>query len=163
MAGNRGLVYLRVMRAASGVLYDAGFEFEFGKGCILRQGDDAAIISSGRGVHEAVAAAAECDKRGLKVEVVDMPSLDEKLLLELYDSGKLLCFAEQNNGYLWRNFQAGLFKRGGPIAPDRAFAVNTLDPQGRPRFIHSGTYDQLLSAFGLAPAQLAQALVGRLQ
>ena len=62
MAGNRGLVYLRVMRAASGVLYDPDYKFSFGQGCYLRRADaDAAVIvSSGRGVHEALAAAAEC-------------------------------------------------------------------------------------------------------
>ena len=164
MAGNKGLVYLRIMRAASAVLYAPDFEFEFGKGSVLRQGasDAAAIISSGRGVHEAMAAAAECEKSGLGVSVVDMPSIDEALLLELYDSGKLLCFAEQNNGYIWRKFQAALFRRGTPIDPRRSFAVNALDSEGKPHFIHSGTYVQLLNAFGLTPAQLAESLARRL-
>lgn len=165
MAGNKGLVYVRVMRAPSGTLYDKTFEFEFGRGYALRRGvDDAAVIvSGGRGVHEALAAADECARQGVKVGVVDMPSIDEALLVELYDSGKLLCFAEQNNGYLWRNFQTTLFKRRDNIATGRAFAVNTLDEDGRPRFIHSGTYEQLLSAFGLAPSQLAGAITRRLK
>ncbi len=120
------------------------------------------IVGSGRGVHEALAAAAECEKHGLQVGVVDMPSIDEKLMLELYDSRKPLCFAEQNNGYIWRHFQTALYKHRSSIDPSRAFAVNTLDSEGKPRFIHSGTYDQLLSAFGLAPSQLALALTRRL-
>jgi transketolase len=165
MAGNRGLVYLRIMRAASAVLYDADYQFEFGKGSFLRRGDgDAAVIvSSGRGAHEALAAAAECEKRGVGVSVVDMPSIDEALLLSLYDSGKTLCFAEQNNGYIWRHFQTALFRRGRVISPERCFAVNTLDEAGQPRFIHSGTYAQLLAAFGLAPADLAVSVTRRLQ
>lgn len=165
MAGNRGLVYLRVMRAASGVLYDDDFEFEFGRGYrpLSESNGAAVIVSSGRGVHEAIAAAGECAKHGLRIGVVDMPSIDERLLLELYDSGKLLCFAEQNNGYIWRNFQTALFRRGSPISPDRAFSVNTLDGDGKARFIHSGTYNQLLTAFGLAPSQLALALSRRLK
>jgi len=57
------------------------------------------IVSSGRGVHEALAAADLCG-----AGVVDMPSIDDQLLLELYDSGKALFFAEQNNGYIWQNF-----------------------------------------------------------
>jgi len=165
MAGNRGLLYVRIMRAASGVLYDPDFEFVYGKGYVLRQGpaDSAVIVSSGRGAHEAMVAAEECQKRGVGVGVVDMPSIDEALLLELYDSGKLLCFAEQNNGYIWRNFQSALFRRGAAIDPKRAFAVNTLDSEGKPHFIHSGTYAQLLNAFGLAPSQLAAALARRMQ
>jgi len=165
MAGERGLVYVRVMRAPSGTLYDKTFEFEFGKGYTLRRGaeDAAVIVSSGRGVHEALAAAAECAQQGVSVGVVDMPSIDQALLLELYDSGKLLCFAEQNNGYIWRNFQTTLFKQRDRIETCSAFAVNTLDREGRPRFIHSGTYGQLLSAFGLAPSQLAEAIARRLK
>jgi deoxyxylulose-5-phosphate synthase len=153
------------MRAPSGTLYDKTFEFEFGKGYTLRRGaeDAAVIVSSGRGVHEALAAAAECAQQGVSVGVVDMPSIDQALLLELYDSGKLLCFAEQNNGYIWRNFQTTLFKQRDRIETCSAFAVNTLDREGRPRFIHSGTYGQLLSAFGLAPSQLAEAIARRLK
>jgi transketolase C-terminal domain/subunit len=164
MAGNRGLVYVRIMRAGSGVLYDPGYVFDFGKGAVLRQSpnDAAVIVSSGRGVHEALAASAECERQGLKVGVVDMPSVDEGLLVELYDSGKLLCFAEQNNGYLWRNFQTTLFRRRSEIDTRRSFAVNALDESARPRFIHSGTYEELMQAFGLRPAQLAQAITRRL-
>jgi transketolase len=163
MAGNRGLIYVRIMRAGSGVLYDSGYEFDFAKGYILRQSaeDAAVIISSGRGVHEALAAAAECEARGVKVGVVDMPSVDEALLVELYNSGKLLCFAEQNNGYLWRNFQKSVFRQVQNIDTRRAFAVNALDEDGQPRFIHSGMYEQLLGAFGLSPSQLAEAIIQR--
>ena len=163
MAGNRGLVYLRIMRAGSGVLYDQDFEFDFAKGYALRQSakDAAVIISSGRGVHEALAAAAECDARGIQVGVVDMPSVDEALLVELYNSGKLLCFAEQNNGYLWRNFQKSVFRQVHEIDTSRSFAVNAQDENGQPRFIHSGMYEQLLEAFGLAPSQLAESIIRR--
>jgi transketolase len=166
MDGNRGLVYLRMMRAPSGVLYDPGFVFEYGKGCVVRQRpqDTAVIVSSGRGVHEAVAAAAECEKVGLSVGVVDMPSLDEALLLKLYCSRKVLCFAEQNNGYLWQNFLKIVYRHrkwGGGSDMARVLALNTLDAEGSPRFIHSGTYGELLSAFRLAPPQIAQAVADR--
>jgi transketolase C-terminal domain/subunit len=164
VAGNRGLVYVRIMRAGSGVLYDSGYEFEFGKGSFLHGGgkDDAAvIISSGRGTHEALAAAAECEARGVQVGVVDMPSVDEALLVELYNSGKLLCFAEQNNGYLWRNFKKSLFRQVQRIDTSRSFAVNAKDADGQLRFIHSGMYEQLLDAFGLAPVQLAENITRR--
>jgi len=90
MEGNRGLVYLRVMRTGSAVIYGGDYSFEFGKGHILRQGATAMIVSSGRGVHEALAAADLCG-----AGVVDMPSIDDQLLLELYDSGKALFFASR--------------------------------------------------------------------
>ncbi|MEA2541615.1 MAG: transketolase, partial [Acidobacteriaceae bacterium] len=54
-------------------------------------------------VHEALAAAKKCADSGIAVGVVDMPSIDEKLLLDLYNSGQWLVLAEQNNGYIWQN------------------------------------------------------------
>src|SRR4029077_18550042 len=69
--GNRGLVYLRVMRTESAVLYRPDYEFRFGRGWRLRENDGelATIVSSGRAVHEALAAAAVCAKRGFEVGV----------------------------------------------------------------------------------------------
>jgi hypothetical protein len=44
---------------------------------------------------------------------------------------------------------------------DKIVAINTLTAEGKPRFIHSGTYEELLPAFGLAPLQLAEAVRDR--
>jgi transketolase len=164
MDGNRGLVYVRVMRTDSPVLYGGDYTFEFGKGHVLREtpDDTAAVISSGRGVHEALAAADQCAKAGLRLTVVDMPSIDEDLLLRLHGSGKPLFFAEQNNGYIWQNFLKVLYRHGpSPVDMSRVFTINTLGPDARPRFIHSGTYDELLNAFGLTPAKIAAAVSAR--
>src|SRR6185436_13175221 len=47
MEGNRGLVYVRVMRTSSAVIYAEDYSFEFGKGHILRQtAEDRAIVIS---------------------------------------------------------------------------------------------------------------------
>jgi transketolase len=167
MAGNRGLLYVRVMRTPSAVIYDSSYTFKLGKGHVLRESerDAAVIVSSGRGVHEALAASAACAERGIAVGVVDMPSIDEDLLIRLYDSGKIVCLAEQNNGYILQNLLKILFRRRkaagqgvGHILP-----INTLDSSGRPRFIHSGTYEELIQAFGLTPAQIASAIAEKVR
>jgi Transketolase len=160
MAGNRGLIYLRVMRTESAVLYPMEYEFDFGKGNWLRKGpsDHAVIISSGRGVHEALAAAEKLEKRGIRASVVDMSSLDDALFIELAQSGKPLVFAEQNNGYLWQNFLKAVYRHRGS-SPDNALSqvttISTLDPQGKAQYIHSATYEQLIEAFGLTPEAIA--------
>ena len=162
MEGNRGLLYVRVMRTPSAVLYPGDYQFQFGRGYILRQSADdrAVIISSGRGVHEALGAALICAAAQLPVRVVDMPSIDENLLLELYDWGKPLVIAEQNNGYIWQNFLKVLGRHGNRgIDPSRIIAVNTLDDNGRARFIHSGTYEELVDVFGLSAQKLAHRIM----
>jgi transketolase len=161
MQGNRGLVYLRVMRTPSAVLYPGDYQFEFGKASTLRQMPDekAVIVSSGRQVHEALAAAEVCAARGVEVGVVDMPSIDEHSLLHLHGSHKLLFIAEQNNGYIWQNFLKILYRHG--KTSDRIVAINALTAEGKPQFIHSGTYEELVPAFHLSPSQLADAIVSR--
>lgn len=164
MDGNRGLLYVRVLRTPSAVLYDSDYAFEFGKGSVLHQSDNehAVIVSSGRGVHEALAASAECRKRGIDVGVVDMPSIDEDLLLGLCESGKLIYLAEQNNGYILQNLLKLMYRRDPERARaglGRVVAVNTLDSAGRPQFIHSGTYEELIAAFRLSAAHLADAII----
>ncbi len=163
MQGNRGLVYLRVMRTESGVLYGSDFEFSFGEGYRLRAKDEeqAVIISSGRGVHEALAAAAVCSNRGIETGVVDMPSVDNRLLMELCASGKLLIFAEQNNGYLWQSFLKVLYHNRKSANADvlkRVLTINTLTADSKPQFIHSATYEELIAAFGLTPEAIAGAI-----
>ena len=166
MEGNRGLLYVRVMRTASAILYDGDYTFEFGKGHVLKQhaGDRAVIVSSGRGVHEALTAAALCANDGLHVGVVDMPSIDEALLVELMESGKIVCLAEQNNGYILQNLFKTLFRRQRGVENlKNVLAINTLDRDGRPQYIHSGTYEELIEAFGLTPSAIADAVRARVR
>lgn len=166
MEGNRGLVYVRLMRTGSPVIYSPDYIFEFGRGHVIREsaGDAAVVISSGRGVHEALAAAGLCAKCGIGVTVVDMPSIDDGLLLQLHDSGRVLVFAEQNNGYIWQNFLKVLYrhrKTSSDLA--RVTTINTLDSQGRARFIHSGTYEELVEAFGLSAPHIAEFVKNRVE
>lgn len=165
MEGNRGLIYLRVMRAPSGVLYGPDYVFEFGKAHILQEpkSGGAIIISASRGVHEALVAAAQLSTEGMTIGVVDMPSVDEDLLLSLYDSKSLLCFAEQNNGYLWQNFLKILYRRKKACDWSRVMFINALDANGKAQYIHSGTYEELLEAFRLSPSHLASSIRSRIE
>ncbi len=163
MEGNRGLVYLRVMRTGSAVLYGADYEFDYGRGYTLRSGDSdrAILISSGRGVHEAIGAAEICAGKGIGVTVVDMPSVDEELLMKLYRTGRPMIFAEQNNGYLWQNFLKVLYRHRADAelkGLSHISTINTLDADGNKQFIHSATYEELVEVFGLTPAAISDAI-----
>jgi transketolase len=90
--------------------------------------------------------------------VVDMPSVDEDLLIKLYQSGLPIVLAEQNNGYLLQNFLKALYRErtGSSLQGlDRVVTINTLDADGEKQFIHSATYEELVEAFGLTPAAIA--------
>lgn len=155
--GNKGLVYLRIMRAKSKVLYSSHYTFEYGKGYYLSryEGSKIAVITSGRGAHEALAAAEILKSEGVEVDIIDMPSADEAMFVELAGSGKSLLFAEQNNGYLYSEFQKTMFKNKVNFDLNKIFSINALDESGKARFIHSGTYKQLAEHLGLSAKQLA--------
>ncbi|MFI5369567.1 MAG: transketolase C-terminal domain-containing protein, partial [Spirochaetia bacterium] len=121
-------------------------------------GDDRAaafLVSSGRGVHEALQAARSLEGVGVRVGVVDMPSIDPDLIMKLYGSGKPVVIGEQNNGWIWAQAQGVLLRSLQTVDTRRFTAINTLDESGRPQFIHSATYPQLLKRFGLGSEQLA--------
>lgn len=163
MEGNKGLLYVRVMRTGSSVLYGSDYKFEYGKGYVVRQSesDRAILLSSGRGVHEALAAAALCFESGINVMVVDMPSVDADLLIKLYETGLPIFFAEQNNGYLWQNFLKVLYRHRHKSSLnnlERVATINTLDGEGNSQFIHSATYEELIEVFGLSPSAIAAAV-----
>ena len=153
--GNKGLVYVRIMRAGSAVLYDDDFDFQIGKGRSLTEEGGIALISSGRGVHECLGAYDILRGEGTRVQVIDMPSFDGELSAEMLQQGKKLLFVEQNNGYLARRFYEYAAHNKLPLPPGQVYALNLLDESGRPRFIHSGTYQELAKQYGLDAQSIA--------
>jgi transketolase C-terminal domain/subunit len=162
MEGNRGLCYVRIMRAASGVVYEPGVAFEYGKAYRLFGTEESAVnfVSSGRGVHEALTAARILEQKGVAAAVYDMPSFDRETILKLLARDALTVVAEQNNGFILH--EVGQLGLRNPLSLQNCIAVNVSYPDGRYLFVHSATYEQLLTRFGLSPDQLAEAVVKRL-
>jgi hypothetical protein len=71
--------------------------------------------------------------------------------------------AEQNNGYILQNLLKIIHRRHLPATWSNVLVINTLDKQGRPQFIHSGTYEELVDAFGLSAGRIATAIRKRLK
>jgi transketolase len=79
-----GPVYIRFGRAAVPVVHEEGMKFEIGKGEIMRDGADVAIIANGLMVYEALVAAEELAQAGINAMVINMATikpLDEELVL----------------------------------------------------------------------------------
>ncbi|MGN6352674.1 MAG: transketolase C-terminal domain-containing protein [Parafilimonas sp.] len=164
MDGNRGLVYMRILRAPANAVYDAGFSFEFGKAYKVNYSEeaDATIVASGRGVYEALNAAKELLKEGMQVNVIDMPSIDASAMVQLYQGGKPVFIAEQNNGYIWSHFRKILFEKETNINTKKLFPVNTANKHGL-HYIHSGTYTELAAHYGLDATHLSTTILNALK
>lgn len=82
---HKGPMYLRLARLATPVINDRDtYEFELGKGIVLREGTDVTIVACGLMVGEALSAAEELASRGVSAEVINIHTIkpiDSELLL----------------------------------------------------------------------------------
>lgn len=154
-AGNKGIIYMRILRAASKVIYGDSFRFEFGKAYTItkREKPQGYIVSSGRGVHEAIDASSQLNEEGLSIDVIDMPSIDADTIIKLYKSGKPIFIAEQNNGFVWTNFRKILMENLESINTNNLIPIN-LSKDLEIHYIHSGTYSELIDHYGLSASKL---------
>lgn len=82
-----GPVYMRLGRLAVDTVTDQipGYQFELGKGCVLKDGKDVTVIATGMNVQMALEAADKLAAEGISARIVDMHTikpLDEELVLK---------------------------------------------------------------------------------
>lgn len=147
----KGVKYLRINRKANDLVYAAGSEFEIGKGVVLREGRDAAIIACGFMVGRALKAAAMLAEKGIDAAVVDMftvKPLDEALVVELAEKTGCVVTAENHNRI------GGLYS-----AVTECLAANKPVPVGHVAvedvFGEVGPVDELAERFGLTAEHIA--------
>jgi len=142
---HEGPVYMRFGRSAVPVVHDADFQFEIGKGEVLRDGSDVAIIANGLMVAEALGAAEVLAGQGVSARVVDMATikpLDEELVVRCAkECGRIVTCEEHSViGGLGEAVCALLGEK--LPTPVRRVGVND-------EFGHSGPAGALLKQFGL--------------
>ncbi len=97
---HNGPVYLRFGRLAIPVFHEEGFKFEIGKGEVMRDGNDVAIIANGLMVYEAVKAGEELAAAGINARIINMSTvkpLDEELVLKAAkECGKIITCEEHS-------------------------------------------------------------------
>ena len=98
---HQGPVYMRFSRYGAPVIHDADrFTFEIGKGEVLREGSDVALIANGLLVAEALEAAELLAQQGISARVIDMATikpLDEGLVLKAAkECGRLVTCEEHS-------------------------------------------------------------------
>ena len=96
----KGPVYLRMGRLAVPVFHEEGFEFVIGKGEVMRNGNDIAIIANGLMVYEAIQAGEKLAELGINARIINMSTikpLDEELVLKAAkECGKIITCEEHN-------------------------------------------------------------------
>ena len=148
-----GPVYIRFGRAATPVYHAEDFSFVVGKGEVLQDGTDVAVIATGILVPEAIEAGKRLATEGISTRVINMATikpLDTELVLRAArECGKIVTVEEHNIiGGLGEAVCAALAE-GCPV-PVRRVGVNDV-------FGHSGPAAELLKEFGLTADHIAEA------
>ncbi len=148
-----GPVYLRFGRLAVPVFHDeATFKFEIGKGEVLQEGTDVAIIANGLLVNEAIEAGKVLAEAGISARVINLCTikpLDEELVLKAAkECGKVITCEEHSViGGLGEAVCALLAEKC--PTPVRRIGVND-------EFGHSGPAAALLKQFGLSAEHIVE-------
>jgi len=72
---HRGPVYMRTGRSPVPRVHDQGYEFKLGKGTVLLDGHDVAIVATGVMVHRAIQAAQTLKGQGINPAVINLSSI----------------------------------------------------------------------------------------
>ena len=139
-------------RAAVPVVHAEGETFEIGKGKVLREGKDVAIIANGLMVYEAVQAAETLAAEGIDAMVINMCTikpLDEELVIEAAKKcGKVITCEEHSIiGGLGEAVASCLSEK--LPTPVKRIGVND-------EFGHSGPAAALLKQFGLSAEHIVE-------
>ena len=145
-----GPVYLRFGRLAIPVFHDEDYKFEIGKGEILKDGTDVAIIANGLLVYEAIQAGEQLAAEGINAMVINMATikpLDEELVIAAAKKcGKVITCEEHSViGGLGEAVCACLSEKC--PTPVKRIGVND-------EFGHSGPAVKLLEQFGLCASNI---------
>ena len=147
-----GPVYMRFGRAAVPVIHEEGFKFQIGKGEILRDGSDVAIIATGLMVDEAVKAGEALAAKGINAMIINMASikpLDEELIVAAAKKcGKVITCEEHSIIGGLGEAVCSLLSEKCPT-PVRRIGVNDV-------FGFSGPALDLLKEFGLSAEHITE-------
>lgn len=95
-----GPMYVRLGRSAVPTLFNEDYNFEIGKGAVLKEGNDATIIACGMMVNEAILAADMLKEENINVRVINMSTIkpiDTELIIKAAKETKAIVTAEEHS------------------------------------------------------------------
>lgn len=153
-ANYNGPMYVRLGRSAVPTLFDENYKFEIGKGCVVRDGNDATIIACGIMVNEAIIAHEALKSEGINVRVINMSTIkpiDKEIIVKAAKETKAIVTAEEHN------IIGGLGSAVSEVVVEECPVV--VKKVGvKDTFGESGTPAELLEKYGLTSKDIAKAV-----
>ena len=141
-----GPVYLRFGRLAIPVINDeATYQFEIGKGVVLKEGTDVTIVATGLCVSESLEAAKLLEEDGISAQVINIHTikpLDEELIVSAAKKTKKIVTVEEHS--IIGGLGGAVSELLGEKAPTQMLRIGVMDTFGE-----SGPAADLIKKYGL--------------
>ena len=153
----QGPVYLR-LTGVNGFapVYKTDFDFQIGKGIVVSEGKDVALIATGTMVSECVRAARGLARQGITPTIVDLHTikpLDTELLDRLFSTHKLIMTVEEHFTVGGLGSAVAEYKADKPNAPRQILLGISNE------FRHAGSYAYMLDQCGLTANKIADKII----
>jgi transketolase len=148
-----GLTYTRLTRKNYAKVYSDDHQFTIGKAETLKEGGDLTIIACGLMVNEALKAAGELEKAGIKARVVDMwtvKPVDTELIVKCAKETGAILTTENHN------IIGGLGDAVGSAVLESGISVKFKKHGIKDEFGSVGPQDYLQEYYGLTAAKIVQ-------
>ncbi|MCC3864297.1 transketolase family protein [Terrisporobacter petrolearius] len=147
-----GPMYVRLGRSAVPTIFEEDYNFEIGKGVVLRDGNDATIIACGIMVNEAIIAADMLKEESIDVRVINMSTIkpiDAELIIKAAKETKAIITAEEHS------IIGGLGSAVSEVVSENHPAI--VKKVGvNDSFGESGTPNKLLEKYGLTAKNIVE-------
>jgi transketolase len=148
-----GPYYMRFSRAKVPVTFGDDYQFELGKGVVVRDGQDVALIACGQMVAQSLAAAEDLAKEGIKARVINMASIKP------IDEAMIVAAAKETGAVVTVEEASIIGGLGSAVCEVLSEQLPTpVERIGvRDVFGESGTPDQLFDLYGLSRRHIVAA------
>lgn len=155
MIEHRGPCYMKIGSPKMPVLYPDDIDYRLGKGIVMKDGRDVALIGTGTVLSKAAAAASLLEEAGISVRLIDMHTLkplDRELILSAArEIGKIVTVEE--------HFIAGGLGSAVAEICSREYPVKMKMIGIGDFYASNGPYEELLGKYGLQPDQIKESVI----
>lgn len=142
IANIEGPCYVRLGRSAVEDVFDETYQFELGKGKVLRQGSKAAIVATGMMVQEALKAYEQMEEKPTVINISTIKPIDTELLIQTAQTHDLIVVCEEHN--IINGLYSAICESLAPYNLCKIVPVGVMDVFGE-----SGKPKQLFEKYGL--------------
>lgn len=156
-ADNSGPFYIRLGRSKTPTIENKG-EFKFGRGQLLAEGNDVAVVACGMMVDQALSAVKNLAAKGIKARLINMHTIqpiDREIILKAARETKLIIACEEHNIF------GGLASSIDEVVAEN-FPIKVIRIGVRNRFGQSGQTEELLAEYNLSSLDIEKAVLSNI-